>query len=67
MALQADDSIMGQFQEIKQANLVASTIIMNSNARGQHNKALAWFWSSMGTEPITDDARLTECKNLLHY
>lgn len=65
-ALQADAGVMGQFKEIKQADLLASTIVMNANARGQRNKALAWFWSSTGMEAIADDARLTECTYSFH-
>jgi hypothetical protein len=62
-ALEADASIMDQFQDIKDRDMVASSIIVDSNACGQRNASLAWFWNSGISDEHQDNAVLTECES----
>ncbi|KAG1855363.1 hypothetical protein DFJ58DRAFT_841154 [Suillus subalutaceus] len=39
------DDLLAKFWPLEKANLKATTVVADPNARGQRNSTLAWFWS----------------------
>ncbi|KAG2087514.1 uncharacterized protein F5147DRAFT_588072 [Suillus discolor] len=39
------DELLTRYQRLEEADLKATTVVADPNARGQRNNTLAWFWS----------------------
>lgn len=48
-SLDAPQHLLNRYQQLAPSDIVASTAVMDPNARGQRNAGLSWIWQTMTT------------------
>lgn len=60
--LGASSAMLDRYRILKPTDVVASTTVMDPNARGQRNNALSWIWHLQHYPNDQDPAWMDECK-----
>ncbi|KAG2336365.1 hypothetical protein BDR05DRAFT_896819, partial [Suillus weaverae] len=55
------DDLLAKFRPLVKADLKATTVVADPNARGQRNSTLAWFWSIDVEGDSTSNDWMNEC------
>lgn len=55
------DDLLTKFRPLEKADLKATTVVADPNARGQRNSTLAWFWSIDVQGDSTSNDWMNEC------
>ncbi|KAG1852523.1 hypothetical protein F4604DRAFT_1933676 [Suillus subluteus] len=55
------DALLTKYQLLEKADLKATTVVADPNARGQRNSTLAWFWSIDVEGDSTSNDWMNEC------
>ncbi|KAI0038755.1 hypothetical protein FA95DRAFT_1505108, partial [Auriscalpium vulgare] len=60
LQLDPEASLSSRYQALKDEDLKVDTAALSSEARGQRNKQLAWFWAVDAQEQMADDGWMGE-------
>jgi hypothetical protein len=60
------DALLAKFRPLEKADLKATTVVADPNARGQRNSTLAWFWSIDVQGDSSSNDWMNECMYAHH-
>ena len=61
--LGASEVLLGQYKRLAPGDIVASTAVMDPNARGQRNAGLSWIWQTLPSAQNPEFMNESECSS----